>query len=102
ATFAWACYQWEFTAIVDGVPASAFGHTTLVFEKRNDVWLIVHNHTSLVQASQTAAPAAQPPAGTPPKSWAQTGLKSPRPAARNSSGRDTQTFRQSPAAARPK
>ncbi|HKM68141.1 MAG TPA: nuclear transport factor 2 family protein [Candidatus Acidoferrum sp.] len=68
ATFAWACYQWEFTAIVDGVPASAFGHTTLVFEKRNDVWLIVHNHTSLVQASQTAAPAAQPPAGTPPKS----------------------------------
>jgi len=27
-------------------------HTTLIFEKRNDNWLIVHNHTSLVQASQ--------------------------------------------------
>lgn len=66
--FAWACYQWEFTAVVDGVPDSAFGQTTLVFQKRNDVWLIVHNHTSLVQASQTPAPAAQPPAGTPPKS----------------------------------
>jgi len=64
---AWASYQWEFTAVVDGVPSSAFGHTTLIFEKRNDNWLIVHNHTSLVQASQAAAPAAQPPAATPPK-----------------------------------
>ena len=64
---AWACYQWEFTAVVDGVPTSAFGHTSLIFEKRNDTWLIVHNHTSLVQASQAAAPAAQPPAATPPK-----------------------------------
>jgi ketosteroid isomerase-like protein len=64
---AWASYQWEFSAVVDGVPSSAFGHTTLVFEKRNDNWLIVHNHTSLVQASQAAAPATQPPAATPPK-----------------------------------
>jgi ketosteroid isomerase-like protein len=64
---AWASYQWEFTAVVDGVPSSAFGHTTLVFEKRNDNWLIVHNHTSLVQASQAAAPATQTPAATPPK-----------------------------------
>jgi len=64
---AWASYQWEFTAVVDGVPSSAFGHTTLVFEKRNDNWLIVHNHTSLVQASQAAAPATPTPAATPPK-----------------------------------
>jgi len=64
---AWACYQWEFTAVVDGTPTSAFGHTTLVFEKRNGAWLIVHNHTSLVQASQVGAPTAQPPAATPPK-----------------------------------
>jgi ketosteroid isomerase-like protein len=67
-TVAWACYQWEFTAVVDGNPTSAFGHTTLVFEKRNDVWLIVHNHTSLVQASSAASPATQaPPAATPTK-----------------------------------
>ena len=66
-SLAWASYQWEFTAVVDGVPSSAFGHTTLIFEKRNDNWLVVHNHTSLVQASQTAPPAAQPPAATPPK-----------------------------------
>jgi ketosteroid isomerase-like protein len=64
---AWASYQWEFTAAVDGVPTSAFGHTTLIFEKRNDNWMIVHNHTSLVQSSQAAAPAVQPPAATPPK-----------------------------------
>jgi ketosteroid isomerase-like protein len=64
---AWASYQWEFTAVVDGVPSSAFGHTTLIFEKRNDNWLVVHNHTSLVQASQAASPATQPPAATPPK-----------------------------------
>ena len=62
---AWASYQWEFTALVDGVPTSAFGHTTLVFEKRNGAWLIVHNHTSLVP--QMGGPAAQPPAATPPK-----------------------------------
>jgi ketosteroid isomerase-like protein len=23
--FAWACYQWEFSAVVDGQPAAAFG-----------------------------------------------------------------------------
>ena len=65
---AWACYQWEFTAVVDGTPVSAFGHTSLVFERRNGAWLIVHNHTSLVQASQPGTPATPPPAATPPKS----------------------------------
>src|SRR5579885_1475330 len=64
---AWACYQWEFTALVDGVPTTAFGHTTLVLEKRNDAWLIVHNHTSLVQSSQAAAPQPQSPPATPTK-----------------------------------
>jgi ketosteroid isomerase-like protein len=67
ATFAWACYQWEFTGIVDGAPSSALGQTTLVFEKRNGVWLIVHNHTSLVQPMQTATPTPQAPAATPPR-----------------------------------
>jgi ketosteroid isomerase-like protein len=49
---AWVCYQWEFSAMVDGAPSAADGQTTLIFEKRGDDWLIVHNHTSLVQASQ--------------------------------------------------
>ena len=60
-TFAWACYQWEFSAIVDGVPSAANGQTTLVLEKQGDKWVIVHNHTSLVQASQPANPASAVP-----------------------------------------
>jgi ketosteroid isomerase-like protein len=59
---AWACYQWEFSAVVDGTPAAADGQTTLIFEKHSDDWLIIHNHTSLVQASQpnaTTSPAPQ-------------------------------------------
>ncbi len=56
--FAWASYQWDFSAVVDGQPSAAQGQTTLVFEKRGDVWVVVHNHTSLVQASQPVAPAS--------------------------------------------
>jgi ketosteroid isomerase-like protein len=64
---AWACYQWDFAAIVDGNPTSAQGQTTLVLEKRSDNnWVIVHNHTSLVQSSQPAAPGAIAPATPAP------------------------------------
>ena len=60
--FAWASYQWDFSAVVDGQPAAAQGQTTLVFEKRGDDWVVVHNHTSLVQATKPVAPAnATPP-----------------------------------------
>jgi ketosteroid isomerase-like protein len=60
--FAWASYQWDFSAVVDGQPDAAQGQTTLVFEKRGDDWVVVHNHTSLVQASQPVTPAnATPP-----------------------------------------
>jgi ketosteroid isomerase-like protein len=59
--FAWACYQWDFSAVVDGAPMAAEGQTTLVLEKKNENWIIVHNHTSLVQASQSTAPASPAP-----------------------------------------
>jgi ketosteroid isomerase-like protein len=62
----WACYQWDFSGTVDGQPSTARGQTTLVVEKRNDHWVIVHNHTSLTPA-QPAAPANAPQA-TPPNS----------------------------------
>jgi ketosteroid isomerase-like protein len=64
---AWACYQWDFAAVVDDKTTTAQGQTTLVFQKRDGRWLIVLNHTSLVQPTpQAAAPAntqGAPPAG---------------------------------------
>jgi len=63
--FAWACYQWDFSAVVDGQPTAARGQTTLIMEKRNDRWLIVHNHTSLVQTTQPATPANTPQVAQP-------------------------------------
>lgn len=65
-TVALACYQWDFSAVVDGQPSSAQGQTSLVLEKRNDHWIIVHNHTSLVQTAPPAVPANTPPAPTQP------------------------------------
>jgi ketosteroid isomerase-like protein len=56
-TTAWACYQWDFAAVVDGQPMASQGQTTVVLEKRGNRWVIVHNHTSLA-----AAPPANPPA----------------------------------------
>jgi ketosteroid isomerase-like protein len=71
ATVAWACYQWEFNGVVDGTPSTSVGQTTLVLEKRGDNWLIVHDHTSLVQSTTSAAPASavpqQPAPSAPPK-----------------------------------
>jgi len=58
---AWCTYQWRYTGQVDGTPATAFGHTTLVLEKRAGNWLIVLNHTSVVPVStQGPAPTVAP------------------------------------------
>jgi uncharacterized protein (TIGR02246 family) len=65
---AWANYQWDFSATVDGEPAAARGHTSLVLEKRDGRWVIVHNHTSLV---------SQSPATTPPVNSAPAESKTP-------------------------
>jgi len=56
-TVGWACYQWDFQAVVDGQPMQAQGQTTVVVEKRNTHWVIVLNHTSLAQKIPAAAPA---------------------------------------------
>jgi ketosteroid isomerase-like protein len=60
----WACYQWDFAAEVDGQPMESKGQTTVVVEKRNNHWVIVHNHTSLAPVPQQPAP-ANPPATQP-------------------------------------
>lgn len=57
---AWACYQWIFTATLDGQPMHSQGQATVVMEKTNGHWLIVHNHTSLTPApANTNAPTPQ-------------------------------------------
>jgi ketosteroid isomerase-like protein len=58
----WACYQWDFAGTVDGKPTTTRGQTTLVFEKRSDRWLIVHNHTSESQPAPPATTQPQQPA----------------------------------------
>jgi len=55
---AWAVYQWEFAATADGRPMRAQGQATLLFEKRGDRWLIIHNHTSVVNVSVPQQPQA--------------------------------------------
>ena len=59
---AWATYQWELSAYVEGNKIAARGDTTLVFEKRDGVWLIVLNHTSV---TPDAVPAPAQKSGTP-------------------------------------
>jgi ketosteroid isomerase-like protein len=61
---AWATYQWNFAAVVDGQATSVQGHTTLVLEKRKEKWVVTLNHTSAVSAPQ-AQPAAPPQAPKP-------------------------------------
>ncbi len=62
----WACYQWEFSATVDGQSVTSHGQTSLVLAKRNNRWLIVHNHTSLVPEQPSSPAGAQPPSQPPP------------------------------------
>lgn len=56
----WACYQWDFSATVDGQPVQSRGQTTVVLEKRNNHWVIVHNHTSLAPGAPQANPTTTP------------------------------------------
>jgi len=59
---AWACYQWDFAAVINGTPSEARGQTTYVMVKKDNRWLIAHDHTSIVQSVQQPAKNA-PPAG---------------------------------------
>ena len=64
----WACYQWDFSADVDGQPVQSRGQTTVVVVKKNDHWFIVHNHTSLSPGGPPASPAnTTTPQQTPAK-----------------------------------
>lgn len=64
-TVGWACYQWDFGGTVDGEAMTSRGQTTLVFEKRNDRWMIVHNHTSVALPGPATTTQPATPANTP-------------------------------------
>ncbi|PYU83734.1 MAG: hypothetical protein DMG50_07210, partial [Acidobacteria bacterium] len=59
-TVGWACYQWDFAAVVDGQPTESQGQATVVLEKRNNHWVIVLNHTSLAPRVPQNIPANAP------------------------------------------
>lgn len=64
----WASYQWRFDATMNNSPLVALGQTTLILEKK-DQWIIVHNHTSLIQqvTGKDAAAAPVPAPQKPPE-----------------------------------
>jgi ketosteroid isomerase-like protein len=61
---AWATFQWDFSALLDGQPSASQGHMTLVMDKRNGKWLITLNHTSV--AEQSAPKPISAPTSTQP------------------------------------
>jgi ketosteroid isomerase-like protein len=61
---AWATYQFIYLANVDGKVAQFRGHTTMVLNKQGDRWVIVLNHSSIVDATNPTA--AAPTASAPP------------------------------------
>ena len=63
----WACFQWDFSATLDGQRMESQGQTTVVVEKRNNQWIIVHNHTSLTPGLQPTPANSPTPQQTPPK-----------------------------------
>jgi uncharacterized protein (TIGR02246 family) len=70
---AWVTYQWQFLGNVDGKRTQAFGHTTLVLQKRAGNWLIVLNHTSAIPADELPADlSSNPVSGEPTSSLAPT------------------------------
>ncbi len=60
---AWATFQWDFSATVDGQPSASQGHMTLVMDKRNGKWVITLNHTSVAEQAprQLSAPGSTQP-----------------------------------------
>jgi len=59
---AWATYQFYYVASMEGKVSESRGHTTLILNKRGDRWLIVLNHSSIVESTfASPVPAADSP-----------------------------------------
>ena len=63
---AWACFQWDFAAVIEGAPSAARGQTTYVFIKKDNRWLIAHDHTSVIQAAPAQTPSNTVPGSAAP------------------------------------
>lgn len=61
-------YQWQFLGNVDGRNTQAFGHTTLMLEKRLGNWVITLNHTSAVPTDDSSTTLPTPAASGQPTS----------------------------------
>jgi ketosteroid isomerase-like protein len=56
---AWATYQFDYVATVEGKIMEFRGHTTLILNKHGDSWVIVLNHSSIVESTAaSSAPVA--------------------------------------------
>ena len=64
---AWATYQFVYTAMADNKVVQFHGHTTLVLNKHGDRWVIVLNHSSIVD-STAANPAPTADSALPGRS----------------------------------
>lgn len=65
---AWATYQFIYVVMVDDKVAEFRGHTTLIFNKRADRWVIVLNHSSIVDSTYPNQPGPTPAVQPQPSS----------------------------------
>ena len=64
---AWATYQFYYVTSIDGKISESRGHSTLVLNKRGDRWVIVLNHSSIVESALgSPVPAADSPQASHP------------------------------------
>jgi ketosteroid isomerase-like protein len=61
---AWATYQFYYVTSLNNQTSESRGHTTLILNKRADRWVIVLNHSSIVEPT----PASPVPAADSPQS----------------------------------
>ena len=62
---AWVTYQFYYVTSAEGRVSESRGHTTMILNKRGDRWVIVLNHSSIVEstlASPVPAASSPPPA----------------------------------------
>ena len=59
---AWATYQFYYVTSLNNQISESRGHTTLILNKRGDRWVIVLNHSSIVEStSASPVPSADSP-----------------------------------------